>query len=265
MRIKSPGYPNINIQQAIDMAGRIFASNRQNAVDREAAAKDLGYAGITGQSTKMLANLGHFGLIEKTGKGGIRVTDVAVRLLHPRDADERTAALIEAAYSPELFAAIKQQWPDGFVSENGLSGYLMRAGFSSAAVAPAISSYMETYSYLQQSGATESRGLHAHDGKNAPEARLDGALTKGGYDSAQANPPALATSPPLPAPQEAQRREGAKLMEGERVVFVEEGGPDQYLKVIASGALDGTLLEALEDYIKRQKKRLNLPKQTEIN
>ena len=48
-------------------------------------------------------------------------------------------------------------------------------------------------------------------------------------------------------------------MEGERVVLVEEGGPAQYLKVIASGEVDATLLEILEDYIKRQKKRLELP------
>jgi hypothetical protein len=41
-----------------------------------------------------------------------------------------------------------------------------------------------------------------------------------------------------------------------KCVFVEESGPDQYLKLVAAGHLDETLLEALEDYIKRQKKRL---------
>ena len=45
-------------------------------------------------------------------------------------------------------------------------------------------------------------------------------------------------------------------MSGERVVFVEESGPSQYLKLVANGELDETMLEALEDYVKRQKKRL---------
>jgi hypothetical protein len=45
-------------------------------------------------------------------------------------------------------------------------------------------------------------------------------------------------------------------MEGERVVFTEEGQPNQYLKLIASGELDAELLEALEDFVKRQRKRL---------
>ena len=36
----------------------------------------------------------------------------------------------------------------------------------------------------------------------------------------------------------------------------EESNPQSYLKLIASGEVDETMLEALEDYVKRQKKRL---------
>lgn len=45
-------------------------------------------------------------------------------------------------------------------------------------------------------------------------------------------------------------------MDGERIVFTEESNPQQYLKIIASGDVDETMLDALEDYVKRQKKRL---------
>jgi len=48
-------------------------------------------------------------------------------------------------------------------------------------------------------------------------------------------------------------------MEGERVVFTEETNPQNYLKLIVSGDVDETMLDALEDYLKRQKKRLGLP------
>ena len=47
-------------------------------------------------------------------------------------------------------------------------------------------------------------------------------------------------------------------MEGERVVFVEESTPSQYLKIVASGELDMSLLDALKDYVKHQEKRLGL-------
>jgi len=44
------------------------------------------------------------------------------------------------------------------------------------------------------------------------------------------------------------------LMAGERIVFTEESNPQNYLKLVASGEVDETMLEALEDYVKRQKK-----------
>ena len=47
-------------------------------------------------------------------------------------------------------------------------------------------------------------------------------------------------------------------MDGERIVFTGESNPQNYLKLIASGDVDETMLEALEDYVKRQKKRLKI-------
>lgn len=47
-----------------------------------------------------------------------------------------------------------------------------------------------------------------------------------------------------------------QAMEGERVVFTEENSPQQYVKLIATGEVDEILLDAIEDYVKRQKKRL---------
>ncbi len=261
MRIRSPSYPSINLQQAIEMADKIFRVSRQNVITREAAAKDIGYSGITGQSSKMLADMGHFGLIEKAGKGDLRVTDTAVRILHPRNAEERALALNEAAYSPDLYAEIKKHWPDGFVSENSLRGYLMREGFSSGAVGPALSSFFETYRFLQQERAIESHRLTESQEPKQPDnglAALQSAEDRGGtYPQIE--------SASRPTPSGEQRSEGVKLMAGERVVFVEEAGPAQYLKVIASGDFDETMLEALEDYIKRQKKRLKAPAQMQEN
>jgi hypothetical protein len=65
----------------------------------------------------------------------------------------------------------------------------------------------------------------------------------------------LGVSPPAnPPPHVPQGK--VKLMDGERVVFTEESNPQNYLKLIASGDVDGTMLEALEDYVKRQKSAL---------
>jgi hypothetical protein len=47
-----------------------------------------------------------------------------------------------------------------------------------------------------------------------------------------------------------------KLMDGERIAFTEETNPQNYLKLVASGEVDETMLEALEDYV--TKKRLKI-------
>ena len=45
-------------------------------------------------------------------------------------------------------------------------------------------------------------------------------------------------------------------MEGERIVFSEEVGNDAYLKLVANGDMNADLLDALSDFIERQKRRL---------
>jgi hypothetical protein len=50
-------------------------------------------------------------------------------------------------------------------------------------------------------------------------------------------------------------------MEGERVVFTEETNPQNYLKLIASSDVDESMLEALEDFVRRRKKRLGIVEQ----
>jgi hypothetical protein len=116
----------------------------------------------------------------------------------------------------------------------------MREGFSFGGVHLALKSYMETYDFLRQEGAIES---HSHGGsrdqESASEAVEDRSLA------------------PAAAPEQIdENKQAFKLMAGERVVFVEETSPAQYLKLVASGDMDASLLEALEDYVKRQKKRL---------
>lgn len=78
----------------------------------------------------------------------------------------------------------------------------------------------------------------------------------GDDDQSGANGAGGDQKPPLKPPQQKGQ---VKLMEGERVVFTEEGGPSQYLKLIASGEVDEVLLDALQDFVKRQRKRLGLP------
>lgn len=241
-RVRSPGYPSISLPQAIDITRRLHEKNRSNPTDREAAAKDIGYSGLTGQSAKILSSLQHYGLVEKAGKGGLRVSRIAVDIIHPANPGGRNAALREAASSPDLFNTLATHFSDGIPSENTLRSYLMRENFSSAAIPSAVMSFIETYRFLQQEGV--GSGFDAE-----LETSLDD--DQDSQEVAENMPTAVAESPMrIATPQ-------PNLAPNERIVYVEEGGPGQYLKLVASGDVDDYLLEAIEDFVKRQRKRLS--------
>lgn len=251
-RVRSPGYPSISLGKALEITAKLYAANRTNGIDRDAAVRDMGYSGITGASGKMLANLVHYGLVEKAGKGGVRVTSLAVDILHPENESTRRAALHSAAFQPDLFSELRSKFPGGAASENAIRSYLMRQGFSDVAVDPAISSFVETCRLTQQEGAYESQGdppLVVVE--SAPDVLDDGAIqmrpltVQPTQERAQAPvhtavPSAANTTTPA----------------GSRVVFSEESSPNESLQVVARGEVTDALLEALEDYVKRQRKRL---------
>lgn len=248
--VRSPGYPGIPLSEAIDLVGKIHAANRTNPIGREAAARDMGYSGLTGRSAKLLSDLSHFGLIEKAGSGHIRVSRRAVEILYPESQETRLGALHEAADAPTLFAQLNETFPDGLPSENALKAYLMRNSFASAAVQPIVSGYMQTYRWLEQQNVSVGHG---------PEPKNHEESIQSKFDPPQGTPLHTAT-----AVSEGRKSRELPLMDGERVIFVEEANAGRYLKLVAIGTLDDSLLEALEDFTKRQRKRLAAQKDSPV-
>jgi hypothetical protein len=72
----------------------------------------MGYSGLTGASGKMLANLVHYGLVAKAAKGSVRVTNLAVDILHPKTPEDRRRALHQAGFSPAFYREIRSQFVD---------------------------------------------------------------------------------------------------------------------------------------------------------
>lgn len=215
-RIRSPGYPSIDLHQALDIASKIYDKVRRNPIDREAAANEVGYNGHTGSSDKMLSNLNHFNLIQTAGKGNLRISETTVKALYSPSKEERRAAKMEAAFSPKLFARIRENFPDGFVSEYALRNLLMREGFGKIAIGPAIKSYLNTYSYLQEEKATESYCVES-------SIVDDSVATEGGGDSSDRVAPV--------------RNEGILPMEGERVLTTGLLSKGASFRLIVSGEI----------------------------
>ncbi len=157
-RVQSPGYPNVALPKAINIVRKIFEADRRNPIDREVAARHIGYAGLSGASDKTLASLAHYGLTEKTGKGEIRVSQLAVDILHPNKPQDRSDALLEAAFKPQVFKDIRARFSGDTVSEAALKSYLIRENFLDRAVGPVIQAYMETTRFLEHEKVSISAG-----------------------------------------------------------------------------------------------------------
>lgn len=156
-RQRSPSYPSLSLEQAIDLVGKLHKANRTSVVSRETAALDMGYAGLTGRSLTVLGSLAQYGLIEKAGKGDIKVTRRAVEILHPIEDVHRAEAIAEAAHSPALFRILHERFPEGVPSENALRSFLIQHGFNDVALGPAISAFKETNAFAadaKESGRT---------------------------------------------------------------------------------------------------------------
>ncbi|MDQ2878119.1 MAG: hypothetical protein M3R41_03460 [Pseudomonadota bacterium] len=174
-RSRSPQYPSLSLPQAIDMVAKLHKANRTSIITRETAAKDLGYAGLTGRSLTVIAALAQYGLIEKAGKGDIKVSRRAVDILHSVEDADRAEAIRDAALAPNLFQQLLERFPEGVPSQNALRSFLIQLEFGDVAIGPAINAFLETIAFAEnakesgRTGDTAGAGAGSRPDEPMPE------------------------------------------------------------------------------------------------
>jgi hypothetical protein len=156
--VRSPSYPVQSLADAITSVRKIEAQYRSAKVDREVAAQVIGYSGLSGPANKALAALAQYGLVERAGKGEMRVTTRARAILHPDSTDEKRTELRAAAFEPRLFQELQERYPNMMPPEDGVVMFLNRKGFNKNAIRPAAKAYLQTLLFLEEEGASESHG-----------------------------------------------------------------------------------------------------------
>ncbi len=162
--VRSPSYPVMSLADAIAAVHKIEGQYRSSKVDREIAAEMIGYSSLSGPANKALAALAQYGLVERAGKGEMRVTDRARAILHPDNAGEKRRELEAAALEPALFRELKERWPDVMPPEQAVISYFNRRGFNPSAIRPAARAYLQTLLYLEEEGANDSHGTESPAG-----------------------------------------------------------------------------------------------------
>jgi hypothetical protein len=124
--VKSPKSPRNTLKDSLEVTQKLFKEASRAFVSRETAAKAMGYSGLTGSSLTFLASLVGYGLLAKKG-AEVKVSDLAIEILHPTNDDQKKQALKKAALNPPLFADLAQNHGD--CSEAVLASKLIQDKF----------------------------------------------------------------------------------------------------------------------------------------
>lgn len=158
-RIRSPNYPQIDLQEAVGMVRKIFDKEGTNFAPREVVAQLLGHGSVNGASDRKTSALSAYGFLDRNEDRELRVSDLAMRVLHPENHAEEVEALAEAAMSPNLFREICEKWPETLPSDESLKSYLIRRGFNQNAVGQVIAVFRGAMSLAQ----VETNGHDSED------------------------------------------------------------------------------------------------------
>jgi hypothetical protein len=245
-RDRSPSYPSISLKAAVE---RLVAFEKYFG-RHPASADQAGKAWNLKTADQTIAALRYFGLLDYEGRSGARqitISEDGRNYLRAQQDSVKQEILKRAALRPKEIRKFWDIWGDDRPPNDiCLDDLTFRNAYSDRGARVFLKVYDATIAFA---------GLVDSDKIPSGAQDDDGDVGEGEDD--------FTLDPPPPAPPAGVKR-GVPIMEGERVVFAEESDPQRYIKLVASGDIDETLLDALSDYLKRQRKRLGLP-QTEAD
>jgi hypothetical protein len=141
-KMRSPNYPAVGLSECLERVRRLWAMEKKTPVNYAVAAEAIGYGGLSGPSRTVLASMKKYGLVDSDDKT-VRVSDLALRILHPAGEHEQLSALQEAALKPDLFRQLFDTMKDA--SNGALKSHLItKLSFSEVGARQLIKSYRDT-------------------------------------------------------------------------------------------------------------------------
>lgn len=150
---RSPAYPSINIETAIQRARQLYDKERQHPTPVTTIAAHWGYKSLNGPAAQAIAALKKYGLLDDEGVGNdrkARLSSLAdVILVHPDDT-KRRAAIHEAALRPPIHRELWESYGQDLPSDSSLRWELTHdRGFTETGAAEFIRVYRSTLAFAQ--------------------------------------------------------------------------------------------------------------------
>lgn len=155
-RERSPSYPGISLETALERAQRLYDAEGRNAAPADTILKHWGYKPKSGGGMVALAALKKFGLLADEGSGARRLgrlTDLALRIIRDRrpGSQERAEAIQEAALAPNIHQELWEKYQeDGLPSDATIEYYLVNdRGFTESGARELIQEFRNTLSFAR--------------------------------------------------------------------------------------------------------------------
>jgi hypothetical protein len=153
-RIRSPSYPGIDLQEAIQLADRFKSFGGRHLVTVKFVLDHWGYKSTSSNGMKAIAALSSFGLIESIGSGDdrkVKLSERALRILVDHDGSpERKKAIEDAALSPKIYSELWGKWGGDLPPEPEIRSYLiLDRNFNETAVGGFLKDYRKTITFAE--------------------------------------------------------------------------------------------------------------------
>jgi hypothetical protein len=144
---KGTQHPSDSLESAIQNLEAVQKAIGYGVASRDMVIQAWGYTAMSGRASTKLGVQSHFGLLEKTGKGSLKISDLGKRILVPTSPEERQLAIAEAAMQPTLYAKLIEKY-----KENALPGMLQNLlirehGVFAGSAANAARAFRETVEF----------------------------------------------------------------------------------------------------------------------
>jgi hypothetical protein len=187
-RLRSPNYPGINLETAIQRARALYENEKRNAANVSVVMGHWGFNKPTGQSAVSLAAVKSFGLVEDSGSGKdrkLKVSELALKIIldQRQPSPDRDNAIKEAALRPSIHGKLWQRWRAQLPSDPNLRHVLIfEYRFNENAVDDFIAEYKDTIGFAQlqdcdsvtasESDINGSEGQQEQETQTMPETQL---------------------------------------------------------------------------------------------
>lgn len=171
-RVRSPGYPALNLKAAIEKAHEFYKAEGRNSAALPISVEHWGYSKKSSSGLKAVAALKSFGLIEVEGSGAdrrIKLSELALRIIldDREDSPDRAKAIVTAALKPKIHKKLWDLWGTEMPSHGSIRHHLIfEEKFNEKFVNDFIKEYKSTVEY---SKLAEQSGIEAGEDEDEEE------------------------------------------------------------------------------------------------